>query len=264
MIINMSIGSIFMYILFSSILLILHIAKIYTQNNIEISRNEGMITYTKRNVEIRKGVKKNIYIQKEINIDSIFIHIPKNAGSYIRKYIKGENNNYDHMELNMLYANFREVFNNHTFFCVVRNPYDRLVSNYEFALNKSNTGITQSTSKEIFDRENIKSFKDFVNFLHSNHSNLKKVVHWHPQYVFITVNNTIPPNQKLNILRFENISEDFKLFLDKKNISINISTDKVNAVSHKDYKEYYKSKDIISKVNDIYRKDFEYFKYDFM
>lgn len=264
MIKNIGINSIFMYIVLSSLLIILHIAKIYRRNHIEITRSKSMITYMKKNVEVRKGITKNIYIQKEINIKPIFIHIPKNAGSYIRKYVKGENNSYDHMDLNMLYVNFREVFNNHTFFCVVRNPYDRLVSNYEFALKRSNTGITQSTSKEIFDKENIATFEDFVYFLHSNHSNLNKVVHWHPQYTFITVNNTIPPKQKLSILRFENISEDFKQFLDERNISVNISTEKVNAVTHKDYKEYYKSKDIISKVNDIYRKDFEYFKYDFM
>lgn len=245
---------IYLLLILVVILLLIYIIENLKRNKIEIEVIDDTL------IKYKKGTS---YVKKENHLNIVFIHIPKNAGSYIRTYIKGANNNYDHMSLSELKQNFPNVYKHNMFFCVVRNPYDRIVSNYEFALQKSNTGITQKLANKIFKNEKIQTFEAFVNYLHSDKKRLYKVIHWHPQYKFVELNGSIPEKGKLRILRKENLTEDFSKLLESQNINITLSSEKVNSTIHKKYTEYYKTKDIINKVYEIYKEDFEYFSYNF-
>ena len=111
---------------------------------------------------------------------SIFIHIPKTAGTSILKSLGGWAG--DHCSyreyLQASPTKFKEYFK----FCFVRNPYDRLVSTYNYLKyggNKTSDLIMQRRIQNEYD-----TFDKFVrNFL--NHDVIYRVNLLKPQYWFI-------------------------------------------------------------------------------
>ena len=225
-------------------------------------------------ITIKSKRNKKMFIKKMKKSPVIFIHIPKNAGTFVRKTIKGENENGqdyygggDHMTLSQLREQFPDVYKKHTFFAVSRNPYDRLVSNYEFAVHKSSDDMQQKQVLGIFKQNNINSFEDFVNYLYDNFQKDKEntfvqlnVIHWFPQTYFITINDKIP--DKIKIINIENITHELYQIVQTHGLNCSIHTNKVNVVNHKHFSSYYKNNSIKDKVFEMYKKDFQMLFYD--
>jgi hypothetical protein len=206
----------------------------------------------------------------------IFIHIPKNGGSYIAEILSkyyGFKNYYlqrpDHKNfclgkdysvdkhenkihgtlvyyktspfINNIMNMNNEKWNSYFIFTFIRNPYSRIVSGWNY-VNKHNI-----------------SFKNYldINYKASSYN------YWH---VFMSqTRHIIDINGKININyigKLENLENDLKIILNKINITNIIHKPfKKNSREHNDYKTYYNN-NILNKVNILMKEDFENLDYE--
>ena len=181
---------------------------------------------------------------------TIFVHIPKNAGTSIETFFKKDTYVFDErmfnrhdtikdikwkLECNDKFRNSKE-YDKWKKFAIVRNPYDRMVSWYFFYNIKNLTRHANDTSFYGWVKDPMK----FNLFEETKH--LLK-----PQYTW--VDNTVV------ILKYENLKEELNNFFNRE-----IDLPIVNKTKHKKYLEYYdqKSLDI---VYDRYKEDFDKFNF---
>ena len=169
---------------------------------------------------------------------SIFIHIPKNAGTSIEAFFA--NNSFriqpnKHADIFEIKRKFKNSYNNYRKFTIVRNPYDKMVSWYFYL--KRNLG---ENYKII---EFNKWIKDPSKFWHINDpiSFLKPQCDW--------IDETV------SIIKFENLNEELNNFFDEK-IDLPIT----NKSNHKHYLDYY-NEESLNIIYNKYKKDFEKYNY---
>lgn len=173
------------------------------------------------------------------NPNLIFIHIPKNGGTsitkWLRKYLSGIKGSIAHSGVKHICKEFNHAINYPTF-AVVRNPWDRIVSTYEF---KKGRGQIKTTFEEwlLKDPEENKNWFSFKT----------------PQSKWLD-------NEPTWILKFENLELDFIKI--QKYTNCFEPLEHVNASIKKNYKEYYniKTKDY---VKTLFHEDIEKFNYTF-
>jgi hypothetical protein len=200
----------------------------------------------------------------------IFYRIPKNASTSIfnhlgawnllKKYEKLFQQNADkrlyrnwfdptHAKPDEAYRVFKRGLEKYFSFCIARNPWDRAVSIYHFT-EKEHLYKLYGFSKDT-------DFKTYCEILLEHKNNpyfiaTNKQVDWLKGYC--------PPKE---ILRFENLNEDFSNML--KNYNITHISDKLphlNSTKHSNYRDYYSSetKKIIANV---FEEDIDTLKYTF-
>ena len=210
------------------------------------------------------------------NLKAIFIHIPKNGGSYIAEILSkyyGFTNYYlqrrDHkffclgkdysvdkhenkihgtliyyktsFYLNKIMNMNQQKWNSYFIFSFIRNPYDRIISGWNYCNNKN------------IDFEKYLLLKDINSY-----------DYWH---VFMSQwRHLVDINGKINIQfigKFENIENDLKYVLNQIGYTKIIHIPfKKNSKKHDDYKIYYKNNDILINVNKIMETDFNNFNYE--
>ena len=192
----------------------------------------------------------------------IFIHIPKCCGSSIENILADDscifrsmtfphNFNFkyplNHCTLmdikrsKVLYPNFDKFYS----FTFVRNPFDRLVSEYFYLIGGN---------RALKDRKHNKDIKRELINLSNKESTGIQGCHCISQHKFI--NNDID-----FIGRFENLQNDFDIVCDKVGIPRQ-QLPHVNKSEHKHYTEYYddETRQIVA---ERYAKDIELFGYKF-
>jgi hypothetical protein len=186
------------------------------------------------------------------NDDFIFVHNPKCAGAYVKYFfeindiptIKAGTNNIPCISGHATPIDYINVFNKDTWnkrftFCIIRNPFDRAISLYNY----------RKRFKQIPDEL---SFKNYI--LHFEDKELK-------QYKFLIDENENIAVKK--IYKYEdglnNIVNDLQIMLPNLNIT-NIPEDKVNFDPDKngkyDIKKYFNNKQLINYFVKRYRDDF--------
>lgn len=195
------------------------------------------------------------------NTKILFIHIPKTVGSSIEKYLEQKENiklneeknvmnlfsyvahdglpsSYQHLtykDIIKFYPNSKD----YKIFCCIRNPYDRLVSEYHYQISLK----TWESNSEL-----QADFTKFVKFYLGNKSMFDN--HKLPQHKFIE-----SCEKEIKILKYENLQEEFKeYFGEELKYHILQSIDRTN------YKYYYiaETKEI---VYNYYKDDFNIFGY---
>lgn len=137
----------------------------------------------------------------------------------------------------------KENYFNFTF---VRNPWDRIVSNWKMFTTQP---FRIKQLKSMTD-ENLSKFEDFVRF-----SIKVKNHHWQPQVLFLP--------EKLDFIgKLENFKEDFYKLYSKLNIEFVKNVAKNNTTKRKPYWVYYNSS-IAELVSEIYSEDIKRFGYKF-
>jgi hypothetical protein len=132
-------------------------------------------------------------------------------------------------------------------FTIVRNPFDRLVS--EFCHFKN--------SKLTEDYHHL-NFTDFIDVCLKLEPEKRKWIfdnHLEPQVDFIDINFDI------KIFKYENLNECFKWLKDVTGENLEFGHERKSDRKH--YREYYETEDVIRKVEDFYRVDLDYFDYIF-
>jgi hypothetical protein len=136
-------------------------------------------------------------------------------------------------------------------FAFVRNPWERLVSAYIDKIQGDS--LLQGSQLKNY-KKKYNTFNKMVQFIKS--AKLEELnEHFNSQI------NLLPLNKLDFIGKFENLQEDFNIICDK----IKIPRQKLphqNKSKHKHYTEYYDD-ETRAIVAEKYRKDIEYFGYDF-
>ena len=209
-----------------------------------------------------------IMISHKHVIPYLFIHIPKNAGTtlcrYLEEYVEGEycsKNWSEHKSLEE-YAYLPE---NYFKFAVIRNPRSRVVSFYHYQKEQAKTWSDQDQTlpcgkprplpwKESKERLIERSFKQMVleDLQETPSKNLGSNLYW------ITINDQVKTDF---IIRYENFQEDFEIVCGKLNIPSNI-LGRLNTTRHAHYTTYYDD-ETRRFVEKLYADDIEYFGYKF-
>jgi len=187
----------------------------------------------------------------------LFIHIPKTAGTSILKIISDDQFYRDHCKYKILLDSDAKKFDSYYKFCFIRNPFDRMVSIYNY-LQSNGNGLDDVYWGELL-KNNYPNFEDFVlHFL--NERNIHEHTIFIPQYLFIY-------NHKHECMvdfvgRYESINDDYKIIA--KNLQLKETLPHLNKskTNSPNYKKYYTNPKIIEKIIDLYRKDFELLGYD--
>ena len=193
------------------------------------------------------------------NKKCIFIHIPKTAGTSIEQFIKDNDRNpiillgvrngrsMHHFSALEIKSIFPDLFKKYYKFSVVRNPYDRLLSEYYWC-KIPNVGYKFGKTKIEFLNyvsQVIKQKAYFNNIFHD---------HFMPQYLFLYN----PQNQLLvnNLFKYENLDSAIEFI--KKKLHINQNLDQLNKTTSEKTDWTIEEKEIIY---ELYKKDFLYFQY---
>jgi len=222
----------------------------------------------------------------------VFVSVPKTATKSITDYlnnfsdIKGNSNdkqspyNY-HATAFQLLTEFKKQnwnWDEYVKFTVVRNPWDKLVSNYFYKqseIKKWKPLIKENTEN----KENHKwihqwnipvIYKEWTRYFEQNKSFTESILNLNNPKVYkydevYEYSHWIGIPEKVTILdkyiKMENIQEDFNIICDRIKIPRQELQHK-NSSKHKHYTEYYddETKQIVAEK---YAKDIEYFKYKF-
>ena len=173
--------------------------------------------------------------------DYIFIHIPKNGGtSFCKKYL---NFQVGHKKANLYHNDILKKS-----LAIVRNPYSRIISCYQYFKMKNNFWYKiNGVAPKYHNYCQTHSFHEFVSDLYN-----KKIdfdIHMTPQYKFLEKDGKI----LTKVMKLENIEDDFfKIFKKKINIPKINTSNKINIKLSKEDKRM---------IYSIYKKDFELFNY---
>jgi hypothetical protein len=204
-------------------------------------------------------INKRTSIDKKIEFFLEFIHIPKNAGTTIenianeknikwgrfkpehKKTVLNKNCTYWHTPPK--YFNNNSLYKKDETFCVIRDPYDRIVSEYKYRNNKKKHSPTHMN-------EWIQN-----NLIPLNYVDGGMNCHFIPQYHYIYDDND---KQTCNhILNFNNLSNDFNNMTKKYNIDLQLSKSRkdnntINSVTVNDLND-----DTKQLIKTVYYKDFD-------
>jgi hypothetical protein len=229
-------------------------------------------------------------------LNSLFVHIPKTAGMTIYdtilnlkrnfgwflgsdlddkqdKSIRKIENNGSYTLCHIYYKSLiekgyldKKYFNNSFKFCFVRNPYDRLVSLYEYHRIKDRLKLDFDTFVELLYKEyiykrippiglyNIKTFPKDSKLYHKDiyGNQYNSMIKWIPSNIGF-------------IGRFEDFdSEIDKLLRILGYTGPIINVKKTNYSKHDNYIKYYNNRTTIKYVSKMYKKDIIRFGYKFL
>lgn len=185
----------------------------------------------------------------------IFIHIPKCAGTSVRKALGASSATRDHIDAKIYLKANPTRFGRYYKFTFVRNPWDRLVSVYEYWKGGGN-GTTDLYYQKLVRK--LGSFENFVLcFLDEDvlYANLLL----RPQYLFIyDYKNELMVDY---VGRFETLQSSYAVVADS--LRIDRQLDVANKSNRMAFKDYYRSVEVKSRVASLYKKDLTLLGYRF-
>ena len=216
----------------------LNLAKLYQQNGQEAKADEVLHRYMTMRFE-----NEIINHQKKF----IFIHIPKTAGSSIIDALfpkfRGKWGSYKGHFLPNEYE--LDIWKNYFSFCVIRNPWDRMVSLYHYWCD----------GKDVSNQRGI-SFKEFCLSFPTSISH--SYYHKRRQVEFIDRDGI----RVDAILKFENLEEDFQSICNHLNLNVSLPHLIKSKFRKPDYSAYYDN-ETRAWVADYFAEDIELGGYKF-
>ena len=203
--------------------------------------------------------KKSGHVYRRFDeTESIFIHIPKAGGISTIKSLYGEEaGGFGHPT----YKRFLRLYGKKHFdayfkFTFVRNPWDRLLSAYNFLKKGGLNHMDQQFCDDVLCEYD--TFEKFVMEWVDSES-VEGWVHFIPQYRYV-----YDDDMKLVVDfvgKFENFNEDFEKVRDTLQVGIPLKhLNKTKDKEEKSYRDAYTS-EMAEKVTDIYKKDIQLFGY---
>jgi len=189
----------------------------------------------------------------------IFLHIPKNAGTAITDAEGMEFQLIGHHFPMFYMNNYNNQWRNFFKFAVVRNPFDRAVSNYEYGKMGESYWHSQTGKTQYGEHPDLKnltnlSFKETIQLLDKDKT-IFKHQGWGLQSDYVFVNNEMVLDKWFKL---EEISDD----LDFKLLVPNLKMKNKSTKEHSSYRDYYDD-ETIELVRKIYSQDIINFGYEF-
>lgn len=208
-----------------------------------------------KKIKTEEEIKPPYSILNEMH-QSIFIHIPKTAGSSIEKVVYESKGLIGHKTI-LQYKNAdQRKFDAYFSFAFTRNPYDRLVSAYFYLIRGGRNKFDKAWSDN-----NLKEYGSFENFVLALDTSticqkIFKWMHFMPQYTFVC-----DSHHKILVDfmgKLESIDADFAVVAKKLGVAASLPHE--NPSEHEAYKTYYTApmREVVQK---IYKYDFELFNY---
>lgn len=189
--------------------------------------------------------------------NKFFIHIPKCAGTSILGLNNKQFEVFSHDLRNKNFKYFKDSYErsfSKFSFTFVRNPWDRLVSSYEYLKSGGNNFRDLEDYEKIFSK-----YGNFRNTILNWKQDFFHQIHFKQQLEWICDNNG---NVIVDFVgRFENLQQDFDIACDKMQVT-RIQLPRVGNISHKHYTEYYDD-ETVEIVAQKYAQDIDYFRYKF-
>lgn len=184
---------------------------------------------------------------------SIFIHIPKCGGSSIKEMLQDLNETSDiHSKLKQDIDNLKkqkDKIERYFVFSFLRNPWDRMISYYFFYRD------IIKTKEEIAVKAKKLDFHEWIFYIYEDPNKFNFI---HDNYIdYLSYENKILADLTLNFHNFEKECIYLKEILKLKTPVLHI-----NQTKHEDYKNYYSNKEI-DVVQKIYKRDIDFFSFDF-
>lgn len=177
-----------------------------------------------------------VYVCEERNL--MYYDVPKCASSTIREEIFNNKHSFS-------MQNPEKELDKYFKFSFVRNPWDRMVSNWKMFTSQP-LRIEQLRSMTS---ENLSDFETFVQFANKTQNH-----HWLPQFLFL-------PDELDFIGRIEKFDRDFNLLLATIG-ERQRQARKINVTKREDYWLYYKPS-TVDLVAEMYSEDIKMFEYVF-
>jgi len=194
----------------------------------------------------------------------IFVHIQKTAGTSITNNLQqldGTRSIGNQHSLIKYYKidNIEKYFK----FCFVRNPWDRLLSWYNMLQRK---GVHNDWTNYVLNNSsNFSEFLDLTDTIYETYEKEKIFKEDYPKSITINQLDYISDNEGNIVVdfigKFENLQNDYAHIMKQLNIPAP-PLQHLNKFEHKDYRSYYSDADI-EKVYNLYKRDIEYFNYQF-
>lgn len=193
---------------------------------------------------------------------TVFVQVPKNASSAIHRIMENQtDSHHDHMTyLDILSQHDPELIESYYSFAICRNPYDRLVSAYEF-LKQGDSGWEHSDL----------SFEELINHFYKQGLHFYRhydVFFW-PQHRFVTIKKIVLVDK---VIKYETLDEEWPEVQQKIMSSVpprfsplpptlSVENASTNRIGNKDWESYY-TPELKEKVYELYQRDFEIFGYE--
>jgi hypothetical protein len=196
--------------------------------------------------------QKKLYIDGFDKTKSIFIHIPKAAGSSIAHSIYDEQPGHYQWDEYKLISN--KKFEKYYKFSFVRHPFDRIFSAYSYLKSGGGNKYDKAFSDKFFIE--IINFDQFIDKIYNEQSYLDWI-HFVPQHKFICDKHG---HLMIDYLaRFENINDGFNEIASTLNIKATLGFKNKTKIINRDNSCSDSSE---AKIRELYKKDFELFDYE--
>lgn len=215
------------------------------------------VYYLKRVLKRGKLESKKVNYQVFDKYKCIFVHIPKNGGTSLGVSLLGTR--IAHMSALDYQALFgKEAFNKYFKFTIVRNPFTKLVSAYDFMQAGAYGPNNKTNAENVEIVRRYKTLEDFVmNYL--NAETAKTIRQFRPQYYYLCDSDF---NLMIDFVgKLEDIHKDYEYIRTKIGTGEPLKKLNVTKIKRHPLEHYYTSDAMIQKVISLYEKDFELFGY---
>lgn len=144
----------------------------------------------------------------------IFTHIPKNAGTSIRQWLMEHVPDAQEMPRTLKHDTPHHVHghSDYTYFAVVRNPYDRLLSQYNFHVERyqsylANKRELKAKTRKKFQDTYAELQKGLSHWLEMDYPMADRKSKW---YDYRWCPQSVWTNERTHVLLYENLTEDFR------------------------------------------------------
>ena len=211
------------------------------------------------------GRVRSPYLPQDDNLKTIFIHVPKAAGTSVRRAL------YDTKSFHIPAIRYQisdsKRFADYYKFCFVRNPWDRMNSAFHYLHRRvgADPAFPDHRWATRF-LEPVKSFEHLLGKMEKEERyrrQVRRYIHFRDQLDWISEPRTMGRKILIDhVGKFETLKEDYALISQKLNRKIELPHER-RLSDGRDFRQAYTSSRMVDIVANIYSDDIEQFGYTF-